>query len=58
MTESQETQDESKKLAQNEQLKREELSEKFENTIMEIKTRMEEDNDGGSRKGSVGIDEL
>ncbi|KAG0124413.1 myosin-like coiled-coil protein-domain-containing protein [Tuber indicum] len=50
--------DESKKLAQNEQQKREELSNKFENTIMEIKNRMEEENDGGSRKVNAGVDEL
>ncbi|PUU78069.1 Taxilin family [Tuber borchii] len=50
--------DESKKLAQNEQLKREELSNKFENTIMEIKTRMGEENDDGSRKVNAGVDEL
>jgi len=58
ITELQETQDESKKLAQNEQLKREELSNKFENTIMEIKTRMGEGNDDGSRKINAGVDEL
>lgn len=58
ITELQETQDESKKLAQNEQLKREELSNKFENTIMEIKTRMGEENDDGSRKVNAGVDEL
>ncbi|CUS13756.1 unnamed protein product [Tuber aestivum] len=58
ITELQETQDESKKLAQNEQQKREELSNKFENTIMEIKTRMEEENDSGSRKVDAGVDEL
>ncbi|KAG0638486.1 myosin-like coiled-coil protein-domain-containing protein [Tuber brumale] len=53
-----ETQDESKKLAQSEQQKREELSNKFENTIMEIKNRMEEENDGGSCKANAGVDEL
>ncbi|KAL0632925.1 hypothetical protein Q9L58_008154 [Maublancomyces gigas] len=53
------TQDESKKLALNEQAKREELSNKFEATILEIKSRMEEESDShGSHKIHVEADEL
>lgn len=58
ITDLQDAQDDSKKLAQNEQQKREELSNKFESTILEIKNRMEEENDGGSRKINVEADEL
>lgn len=59
ITDLQDTQDESKKLALNEQAKREELSNKFEATIVEIKSRMEEESDGhGSRKIHVEADEL
>lgn len=59
ITDLQDTQDESKKLALNEQAKREELSNKFEATIVEIKSRMEEESNGhGSRKIHVEADEL
>lgn len=55
ITDLQDTQDESK----NEQAKREELSNKFEATILGIKSRMEEESDGhGSRKIHVEADEL
>ncbi|KAF8464613.1 Taxilin family [Kalaharituber pfeilii] len=50
--------DESKKLAQTEQAKREELSNKFEGIIFEIKSRMEEENDSASRKTTLEADEL
>lgn len=59
VTDLEDKQDESKKLALNEQAKREELSNKFEATILEIKSRMEEETDGhGSRKIHVEADEL
>ncbi|KAI5838905.1 myosin-like coiled-coil protein-domain-containing protein [Morchella snyderi] len=50
--------DDNKKHAEKEQQKREELSNKFESTIMDIKSRMEEENDGGSRKVNMEADEL
>lgn len=59
ITDRQDAQDESKKLALNEQAKREELSNKFEATILEIKSRMEEESDGlSSRKINIETDEL
>ncbi|KAH8149067.1 uncharacterized protein LAJ45_07043 [Morchella importuna] len=50
--------DDNKKHAEKEQQKREELSNKFESTLMDIKSRIEEENDGGSRKVNMEADEL
>lgn len=45
-------------MAQSEKQKREELSNKFEETINEIKRRMDEETDTASRKSTLEADEL
>lgn len=50
--------DESKKLAQNEQQKREGLSQKFNGTVWQILKRIEEEKEGGGRTANPEIDDL